>query len=143
MDNKNKRRRNRRRHHGVEEKASKTSIDFHKVWGVSSLWTPPLNHNELTILDGAVKEILSKTGLREAPDAAKEIIIQNGGQLDQDNRLLFPIDLVSRFLDEVPKGVKLCGREPDFDMECSGRNSYLGSGGASPNILDIETHSYR
>ena len=143
MDNKNKRRRNRRRHHGVEEKASKTSIDFPKVWGVSSLWTPPLNHNELTILDGAVKEILSKTGLSEAPEAAKEIIIQNGGQLDQDNRLLFPIDLVSRFLDEVPRGVKLCGREPDFDMECSGRNSYLGSGGASPNILDIETQSYR
>ena len=81
MDNKNKRRRNRRRHHGVEEKASKTSIDFPKVWGVSSLWTPPLNHNELTILDGAVKEILSKTGLSDQQSQQLIRCLQKADQL--------------------------------------------------------------
>ena len=107
MDNKNKRRRNRRRHQGVEEKTSQTSIDFPKVWGVSSLWTPPLNHNELTILDGAVKEILSKTGLSEAPDAAKEIIIQNNYAspddiLEIDARVKQKVIECEKFADESP-----------------------------------------
>ena len=43
----------------------------------------------------------------------------------------------------MKKEIKLCGRDVKFDLDCSRRKSYLGTGGASPNILDLKNQRYR
>ena len=143
MDRKNKRRRNR----SSINRLDIDTLDMHNetpnIWGVTSAWDAPLGIDELHFIDEAVKEILSKTGMSDAPDEVKDIVIKNGGHVDGENRLLFPVCLISKFLREVKKDIKLCGRDVKFDLDCSGRKSYLGTGGASPNILDLKTQRYR
>ena len=81
------------------------------IWGVSSAWNAPLGIDELHVIDEAVKEILSKTGMSDAPDEVKDIVIKNGGHVDGENRLLFPVCLISKFLREVKKKISSCVEE--------------------------------
>lgn len=142
-DGENRRRRKRR----LSSESVRSNTDFSVLspnrWGISSKWCAPLSEDELGLIDKAIKEVLGKTGMGEASKPVESILKNGGCTFDDDGRILFPHRLISEFLSKVQKGVKLCGRVEHFDMECSGKNSYLGSGGASPNILDLETRIYR
>ena len=103
MDRKNKRRRNRSSINRLDIETLDMHNETPNIWGVSSAWYAPLGIDELRAIDEAVKEILSKTGMSDAPDEVKDIVIKNGGHVDGENRLLFPVCLISKFLREVKK----------------------------------------
>ncbi len=103
----------------------------------------PLNQADLPVVDQAVRKILQDVGMSEAPGIVIEHVTAAGGSLDQDGRLHFSADLIERALNGLEKDFKLCGQKPVHDMRLGGRRVHVGSGGAAPLIMDLETGRYR
>jgi trimethylamine--corrinoid protein Co-methyltransferase len=103
----------------------------------------PLNPADLPRLDQAVRKILQDVGMSEAPDVVVERVTAAGGSLDADGRLRFTADLIERALTGMPRDFSLCGQHPEHDMRLGGGRVHVGSGGAAPLLLDLETGHYR
>ena len=102
-----------------------------------------LGEDELDLIHDAALAILADTGLADPTDEAAGLVLGAGGSLSPDGRLLFPPALVERVIDSLPGRITLCGRRPGTDLVLGGTAVHLGSGGASPQILDLETGRYR
>ena len=102
-----------------------------------------LDEDELDLIHDAALAILADTGLAEPTNEAADLVLGAGGSLSPDGRLLFPPALVERVIDCLPGRITLCGRRPGTDLVLGGTAVHLGSGGASPQILDLDTGRYR
>ena len=102
-----------------------------------------LGENELDLIHDAALAILAGTGLADPTDEAIDLVLGAGGSLSPDGRLLFPASLVERLIDSLPSRITLYGRRPGTDLVLGGTAVHLGSGGASPQILDLDTGRYR
>ena len=102
-----------------------------------------LGEDELDLIHDAALAILAGTGLADPTDEATNLVLGAGGSLSPDGRLLFPPALVERVIDSLPGRITLCGRRPGTDLVLGGTAVHLGSGGASPQILDLDTGRYR
>ena len=134
-----KRRRGRRSQAGRETRPQAAGPQLTPVGGQLRL----LGEGEIETLHQAALTILAETGLAEAPDEVAALVTGAGGSLSADGRLLFPSDLVERCLAALPSQVTLHGREGGRDLVLGGTEVHLGTGGASPEILDLDTHRYR
>ena len=103
----------------------------------------PLNEADLPIVDQAVRKILQDVGMSDAPAIVIERVTAAGGSLDQDGRLRFSAELIERALGGFVRNFKLCGQDPRYDMQLGGRRVHVGSGGAAPLIMDLESGRYR
>jgi len=103
----------------------------------------PLNPSDLPVVDRAVRKILQDVGMSEAPEIVIEHVTAAGGSLDRDGRLHFSAELIECALNGLAKDFKLCGQKPEHDMQLGGRRVYVGSGGAAPLIMDLESGRYR
>lgn len=102
-----------------------------------------LSAGECDTLHQAALTILAGTGLSEAPDEVVALVTDAGGSLSGDGRLLFPPELVNSCLAALPSKITLHGRNGGRDLVLGGTEVHLGTGGASPEILDLDTHRYR
>ena len=102
-----------------------------------------LDEDELDLIHDAALVILADTGLADPTDEATDLVLAAGGSLSPDGRLLFPPALIERVIDSLPGRITLCGRRPGTDLVLGGTAVHLGSGGASPQILDLDTGRYR
>ena len=66
-----------------------------------------------------------------------------GGRLTDAGRLLFPRALVEDTVARCRKEFVLYGQRPGREIELSGKRVHVGSGGASPSLVDLETGRYR
>jgi len=103
----------------------------------------PLDPSDLPRLDQAVRGILREVGMSEAPDIVADSVTAAGGSLDADGRLHFSDDLIERALAGMQRDFSLCGQRPEHDMQLGGGRVHVGSGGAAPLVLDLETGRYR
>ena len=103
----------------------------------------PLNEADLPIVDQAVRKILQDVGMSDAPAIVIERVTAAGGSLDQDGRLRFSAELIERALNGFVRNFQLCGQDPRYDMQLGGRRVHVGSGGAAPLIMDLESGRYR
>jgi trimethylamine--corrinoid protein Co-methyltransferase len=103
----------------------------------------PLNETDLPLIDRAVRSILQDVGMAEAPAIVVDRVTAAGGRLDRDGRLHFCADLIAAALQGMRKDFTLCGQSPAHDMHLGGSRVHVGSGGAAPMILDLETGRYR
>lgn len=103
----------------------------------------PLSEEELAQIHAASLDILDRVGLSDAPPVVVDVITAQGGRLTDDGRLLFPGDLVTEALAGFQRGIRLHGRAAGQDLDLTGARVHAGSGGASPNILDLTDGSYR
>jgi trimethylamine--corrinoid protein Co-methyltransferase len=71
------------------------------------------------------------------------MVLEAGGTMSADGRLLFPDDLVMRALEGVGRDIVLCGQDPAHDLRLGGFRVHVGSGGAAPLTIDLETGAYR
>ena len=46
-------------------------------------------------------------------------------------------------IEELRRDVILYGQEGGFELDLSGKKVYMSSGGASPNVVDLDTGMYR
>ncbi len=104
---------------------------------------PILSAEDQRRMHAASLALLSDPGLAEAPPVVVELVSAAGGWLAKDGRLVIPPELCARALAGLRRDVTLCGRDPGADLPLSEGRVYLGSGGAAPLILDMETGRYR
>lgn len=108
---------------------------------VGGSWAPLANADAHLIAEAAFG-ILERIGLSEAPPEVVELVSEHGGR-KSDGRLLFPRALVEEMLALTPKTITLCGQVPDNDLTVGGTETHPGTGGAAPNISDLQTGDIR
>ncbi len=124
---------------GTEETASALP-----VWpGMPGGRYQPLSDSDIRKIHETILIVLENTGLSDAPAAVIDRVTWAGGRFTEEGRLLFPAKLVEAALDGFQRRFTLHGQVPGFTMQLSGKNVHMGSGGASPSILDLKTGCYR
>lgn len=103
----------------------------------------PLDTEAVLAIERAALDILANIGLSGAPSRVVDLVRAAGGSVDGANRLLFPAGLVQRCLAELPREVVLCGQDARHDLTLSGVRVHVGTGGAAPLIVDLQTGAYR
>ena len=103
----------------------------------------PLSKTDVTHIDGAIRHILANVGFSEAPPIMVETVTSRGGHVDDDGRLLFPEPLFEEALAGFQRNFTLHGQKPGHELRMFGKHVHVGSGGASPQVVDLETGQYR
>ncbi len=103
----------------------------------------PLRERELQAVHDAALDLLENLGLSQASASMIDKVRRRGGALSDDQRLLFPRDLVCESIETARRSVRLHGRRPGNDIDLGGARVHTSSGGAAPGILDLETRRYR
>jgi trimethylamine--corrinoid protein Co-methyltransferase len=103
----------------------------------------PLSASEAGTIRQAAIDILARIGMGEAPRQVVSLVCDAGGSVTESGRLLFPVDLVERCLAALPREVTLFGQSSAHDLVLSDSRVHVGTGGAAPSIVDIETGKYR
>lgn len=133
-------RRNRRNRSAVSESKSTTSP---AKSGIEGGRYRPILDADLPQLDRAIRHVLAEIGFSESPPIMIETITANGGSLTADGRLLFPEALLDRFLAGYKRNWTLHGQNPEHDLLLSNKRVHLGTGGAAPQVVDLESGHYR
>ena len=103
----------------------------------------PLNTADITRIDRVVRQILQQIGLSEAPDIVIETVTAGGGCLDADGRLTYSEKLINDALHGLSRNFTLHGQSAGHELRLSGKRVHVGSGGAAPRVLDLDSGSYR
>ena len=103
----------------------------------------PLDTQAVLSIERAAFQILATLGLSDATPRAVSLVCAAGGSLSPEGRLCFPEDLVKRCLRELPRELVLCGREARHNLNLGGSRVHVGTGGAAPMVVDLQTGVYR
>lgn len=103
----------------------------------------PLSANDMLQIDQAIREILENVGFSEAPAIVIDTVTARGGKLTSDGRITFPQPLFDEFLAGCQRHFTLYGQTPGHDLVLSGKRVYVGTGGAAPQVVDLESGRYR
>ena len=103
----------------------------------------PLTQSEMGRIHGTVLDLMEKIGFADPIPSMIELVTAKGGTLTDDGRLLFPRGLVEDVIAAAPKKFVMPGFSEEHDMEVGGRRVHMGTGGASPNVMDFESGLYR
>ena len=114
------------------------------VWpGVSGGRYRPLHERDAARVHDAALSLLAEVGLSQAIPPMVERVTARGGRLTADGRLTFPRGLVEDVIAGVRRNFILHGQTPGHEIDPSGARVHVGTGGASPSIIDLETGRYR
>lgn len=103
----------------------------------------PLSDVGVARIHNAALEVLETIGFANAPPSGIEAMTRAGAVLGEDGRLRFPRNLVEDMLVIAARDLTLCGRDPRFDLDLSGRRVHFGTAGAAVHIVDVEGRAYR
>ena len=102
-----------------------------------------LNEDALQRVHETALALLARTGIAEAPPAVIDLATVAGATLGDDGRLCFPESLVEAALAGLPHEITLYGRGDAGSLVLGGDAVHVGTGGASPEILDLASGKYR
>jgi trimethylamine--corrinoid protein Co-methyltransferase len=94
-------------------------------------------------IHNASLEILERTGLRMYEPQALELLKKKGVNVDDDNRVHIPRNLVEWALSVAPKSATLYNRHGEPVMALEGYNTYFGTGSDCPNVIDVHSGEHR
>lgn len=103
----------------------------------------PISDGGCAAIVAGAYELLETLGLSEAPTAVVALVVDAGGTLGADGRLRFPAPLVAQAVRELGRPITLAGRRETLDLELSPARVFLGSGGAAPLVIDLDSGSFR
>lgn len=98
----------------------------------------PLTLAQCQIIHDSALTILGDIGLSDAPDEVIHLLTPKGAKLTGAGRLLIPASLIEQTMSDLPKTFTLHGRKSDYGMPLGEGYVYLGSGGASPQVLEYD-----
>lgn len=101
-----------------------------------------LTGTEIDAIAQAAVTILTKIGVSDPSDQQRQIIVDQGGSVQED-RLLYPVSLVEAALEDGPKEVLLAGQQARNDMLVGADRVFTGTGGAAPFIRDDASGDFR
>lgn len=102
----------------------------------------PLSDADVARIVDAAIAILGRTGMSEAPPDTVALATAKGAMVDGD-RLLFPETLVKAALADLARPITLHGRDGAPDLSLAPGCVHVGTGGAAPMVVDLETGGYR
>ena len=114
-----------------------------KLLGVEGGLYRPLSDSDMQRIDHSVRDVLENIGLSEAPPQVIELVTARGGQHSAEDRLTFPKSLIDEALAGFHRNFILHGQKPEHDLVMSDKRVYMGTGGAAPHMIDLETGQYR
>ena len=103
----------------------------------------PLSEDDCRAVHATALDLLSTLGLSQPIPSMVDRVVAKGGRLTPDGRLLFPAALVEDVIAGTRRDIVLHGRRSGLEIEPVGDRVYVGSGGASPSIVDLESGRYR
>ena len=125
----------------LEEEAKHASP---AIWpGVEGGRYRPLGDVDEQRIHATVLDLLERVGLTQAIPSMVQLVTARGGRFTEQGRLLFPRALVEDVIANCRKDFVLHGRAEIHDMHVAGKRVHVGTGGASPNMIDLETGLYR
>ena len=134
--------RRRGRKHRLQQVA--TPEENPPVWpGVEGGRLKPLSEAEVVRIQESAFALLETLGLSQATPSMIDMVVEAGGSLTDDRRLLFPRALVQWAIDGTARGFALCGQRRENDLSISGARVHMSTGGAAPGVFDLDTHDYR
>ncbi len=135
-----RRRRARRKPPALEETGNLSP----PVWpGVEGGRYRPLSDTDVIRLHDTVLDLLERIGLSQAIPSMIERVCAHGGRLTDEGRLLFPRALVEDVIASARKSFVMYARGNGPHLEVSGSRVHVGSGGAAPGIIDLDSGRYR
>ena len=128
----------------LSEHDSGNAEDTLAAWpGVHGGRYRPLTAAEVAEVHETALELLCELGMSQPTPTMVERVTASGGRLTRERRLLFPRELVERCITQARRDIVLHGRRDELALDISGSKVYMGSGGASPSIVDIDSGRYR
>ncbi|WP_170560479.1 trimethylamine methyltransferase family protein [Ruegeria atlantica] len=103
----------------------------------------PLSQPEIEQIFDTALRLLEDLGMGNVPQRLAADLKAAGAKDGQQNRLLFPREMVQRAIDEAPKSFVFHGRDENRSIEVGGDRVYFGTGGAAVQTLDIDSGLYR
>ena len=141
MTGQERRRRGRARAAKLAERSSPASAPV--APGLVGGGYRPLSDTDLARIHGAALEVLERVGMADPTAAFQALALDKGARLNDKGRLCFPRSLVEDVIAGAAHGLVLHARDPDKDLEVSGRRVHFGTGGAAVKVLDPVQGRYR
>lgn len=136
--------RSHRRGRRQRQQSTAETVEQAPVWaGVEGGRFKPLSDTEVSLVEETAYRLLETLGLSQAIPPMIELVTAAGGSVTEDDRLLFPRELVQKTVTDARRDIILYGQNPAHDLDLSGKRLHLSSGGAAPGVFDIETGRYR
>ncbi|MFN8445458.1 MAG: trimethylamine methyltransferase family protein [Caldilineaceae bacterium] len=128
----------------VAERAARKSVDQRPVRpGMVGGRYQPLTQHELERIHHTVLDLMEQVGFADAIPSMIDLVTAKGGWINDKGRLCYPRSLVEDVIANAPRRFVMPGISPEHDMEVGSSRVHMGTGGASPNVVDFETGLYR
>ncbi len=99
-----------------------------------------LSPDQLNDLHKATVEVLNDVGIKSLHPKAREIMAGCGCKVDHDAQIVrIPEDVLMKYLGKAPSKIRLCGRDPKYDILLDDSdNCYVMGGAGALHVLDLE-----
>ncbi len=102
----------------------------------------PFTDDEVRRVDAAIFDLLENVGFTRQTPTCQEYVLNVGGKLSKEGRLLFPRELIEHTMQIAARDITLCGQDPRHDMHLSGYKVHFGTAGAAVHVVDEwKTHA--
>jgi len=99
----------------------------------------PLKKNEVEHIHSVALDLLEKEGTQVNTLTGFETFRAHGAVVDESSRIVkIPRSMVEDAIAKAPKRILLAGRDEKHDLELEGTRVYLGTGGTTLNVLDLD-----
>lgn len=103
----------------------------------------PLAEGEIALIHDTALRLLETLGMGNVPERLRHDLLAGGAQAGEQDRLLFPRDMVESAIASAAKTFVFHGRDESRSIEVGDDRVFFGTGGAAVQTLDMETGHYR
>ncbi len=104
----------------------------------------PLSDEKIERIHRTALRVLDNIGVAVTSRQAREILSDGGAEVKSgQERVCFSPDLVDKMTSHAPSRINLCGQTEEHDLTLEGLKTYLGTGGATPQVLDLDEDTPR
>lgn len=103
-----------------------------------------LTDEEVDLVHSASLNILEQVGIYAPVSELLDLFGKAGASVDHEKKIVkIPQHLVEECIRKAPREVKLCARNPKFDLNLKHGNVYFGTGSGPIYVIDMETKERR
>lgn len=97
----------------------------------------PLSEKDVFEIHKTVMRVLEEVGVEVNNKKAVELFHGAGAEVDEDRKTVrFNSRMVTALIEKAPSTVRLCGREPEYDVVLQPNSVFFGTGGTALYVLD-------
>ncbi len=103
-----------------------------------------LSREEILQIHQAALEVLKDPGVKIEHEEALDILNRAGAEIDQAKQVAYiPAFLVERALNQAPRFMTVCGRDPKYDLKSGTGEVHFSSGHGATFVIDFDTGERR